>query len=222
MKTRRTKNILEPSPPSIVSKSCPEVCWFPESSSGRLEPFCKIIPQTLLWYMANVPSEVWVLLNPISIPIPLFIVIFVQVTSSYTECLTMTATLDWLMMNCHQYEVVFHMEELIGASECLYILYPCFEWMGDLFFWMVSCTWHFLLTLFPLPTSLRYQDYYRITQIRNKTNTLVELWAHEETQRAIIRLQKDYLLFPSKSQTSLLSTPIGPSSINVHSTRHCT
>jgi len=39
-----------------------------------------------------------------------------------------------------------------------------------------------------------------------------------EIQSTITRLQKDYSLLPSQSQTSLLSSPIGPSSSTNHST----
>jgi len=56
------------------------------------------------------------------------------------------------------------------------------------------------------------------TQTKDMTNTFVDLQEHEEIQR----LLPDYSLLPLKSQTSLLSTPIGPSSINVHSTSCCT
>jgi len=59
---------------------------------------------------------------------------------------------------------------------------------------VMSCTWHFSLSLFPLPTSSRCQDCYKITQTRNKTNTFVRLRVHKEIQRVTIGLQEGLLV----------------------------
>jgi len=44
------------------------------------------------------------------------------------------------MTNCLQYEAVLNLEELVGAAERVYILYPRYEWMGDSFFHMSVVT----------------------------------------------------------------------------------
>jgi len=90
--------------------------------------------------VVNALSEVKVLLNPGLIPIPPSIIIFVQAINSYSARLELTATLDQLMMNCLQYEVVLDLEELVGEAERLYIFYPWFEWMEDSFCHMTVIT----------------------------------------------------------------------------------
>jgi len=90
--------------------------------------------------VVNTLSEVKVLLNPISIPIPPSVVIFVQAINSYSARLALTSMLDWLTTNCLQYEVVLDLEELVGEAEHLYIFYPQFKWMEDSFCHMMVIT----------------------------------------------------------------------------------
>ena len=86
------------------------------------------------------PFEVLARLNPVLLPTPPFVVLFVQTAHSYADRLAITATLDQLTTNCLQYEAVLDLEELVGAAEHLYILYPWYEWMGDSFFHMSVIT----------------------------------------------------------------------------------
>ena len=74
--------------------------------------------------VVNAPFEVLARLNPVLLPTPPSIVISVQTTNSYANRLAITATLDRLTTNCLQYEAVLDLEELVGAAEHLYILYP--------------------------------------------------------------------------------------------------
>jgi len=83
--------------------------------------------------MVNALSEVKVLLNPDLIPIPPFVITFIQAINSYTDCLALTTMLDRLTTNCLQYEAVLDLEELASEAEHLYIFYPRFEWMEDSF-----------------------------------------------------------------------------------------
>ena len=103
---------------------------------GRLELFLKNIMGASFQHVVNALFEVLARLNPVSLPTPPFVVLVAQTTSSYANCLAITAMLDRLTMNCLQYEAVLNLEELVGAAEHLYILYPWYEWMGDSFFHM--------------------------------------------------------------------------------------
>jgi len=104
------------------------------------EPSLKSIERTSSQYVVNVPFEVLARLNLALLPIPPLVILVVQSVNSYDNRLVISATLDRLTTNCLQYEAVLNLEELVGAAERLYILYPQYEWMGDSFFHMSVIT----------------------------------------------------------------------------------
>src|SRR6267378_2189778 len=99
MKTRRMRVVLglERGSLLVVWIDCPDSCLLLESTCEKFRPSPKSTWQTLLGCVINVPSVVWVRLNPVSAHTPLFLV--VQAASTDASRVALQSMMGQLTMN---------------------------------------------------------------------------------------------------------------------------
>jgi len=115
----------------VVWTDCQDSCLLLGSTFGKFRQSPRSTWSISSGCVINVPSEVWVRLNPAFAHIPLSLV--VQATSTNASRVAIQSMMGQLTTSIHRYELLHCVEELAGARERNFIFQSRFCFMGDSF-----------------------------------------------------------------------------------------